>query len=150
MLVGRSIVIVEPSSSEVLVPEAPAGTYGKAASAIWTANMRARRMMVEMRTGKSRPMKEHPPDFTGYRVKTSSESLFWQGLFIMAIRVHRNKLLQPFILGNFYANGVPKSAIHVFARYFMLLKCNFAPVRAAKFCSSTDKMGNNERKWSLE
>ncbi len=120
------------------------------AAAIWIANMRTRKMMVEMRTGNSRPMNEHPGDFTGYRVRTSIGLLFWQGLFIMAIRVQRNKLLQHFILGNFYANGVPNSAIHIFSRYFILLKCNFAPVRSAKFCFFTDKMGKNDRKWSQE
>jgi hypothetical protein len=47
------------------------------ATGIWIANMRARKMMVEMRTGKSRPMKEYPPDFTGYAPRTSIGALFW-------------------------------------------------------------------------
>jgi hypothetical protein len=46
------------------------------AAAIWIANMRARKMMVEMRTGKSRPMKEYSPDFTGHGVRSSTGSLF--------------------------------------------------------------------------
>jgi hypothetical protein len=59
------------------------------------------------------------------------------------------KQKQPFILGNFYANGVPNSALHVFSRYFKMLKDNFASARISKFCSFIDKMGNNDRKWSL-
>jgi hypothetical protein len=92
------------------------------ATGIWIANMRARKMMVEMRTGKSRPMKEYPPDFTGYAPRTSIGALFWQGLFIIVIKIRRNKLLHHLILDNFYANGVPNSAVHIFSRYFMLLK----------------------------
>jgi hypothetical protein len=67
-----------------------------------------------MRTGKSRTMKEYPPDFTGYGVRALLEVLYLQGFFIIFIKIRRNKLLQPFILGNFYANGVPNSAIHIF------------------------------------
>lgn len=53
-------------------------------------------------------------------------------------------------MGNFYANGVPNSAVYIFSRYFMLLKCNFASAGISKFCSFPDKMGNNVRIWSLE
>jgi hypothetical protein len=107
VIMGGSLVVV----SELLVPT----TVGNAASAIWTANMRARKMMVEMRTGKSRPMKEYPPDFTGYGVRELFGALFWQSLFIIVFMVGRNTPSQHFILATFYANGVPNSAIHIFS-----------------------------------
>jgi hypothetical protein len=74
-------------------------------------------------------------------------------VFLVAL-LTRNQTLhkqeeQPFILANFYAKGVPNSAIQVFPSYFNILKRNFATARAAKFSSSTDKIGNNDRNWSV-
>ena len=80
----------------------------------------------------------------------SSRALFWQGLFIIIFKIGRNTTSQHFILANFYAIGVPYSAIHVFSKYFVLLKRNFTPASPAKFDSSIDKMGSNDRKRSLE
>jgi hypothetical protein len=83
-------------------------------------------------------------------VKALGGALFWQGFFIIIIEVVRNTPSQQFILGNFYANGVPNSAVHVFAKDFMLLKCNFTSAGLSRFSFSTDPTGNNDRKWSLE
>ena len=96
------------------------------ATGIWTANMKTRRMMVERRTGKKRPVHENPLDFTGYGLNALSGVLFWQGFFIIVFKIGRNTPSLPFILSNFYANGVPNSAIRIFSRYFMMLKCNSA------------------------
>ena len=117
-----------------------------AASAIWAANMRARRMMVAIRTVKSRLLKEYPTEFTGCTVRALLEVIFLQNLFIIVIKVGRNTPSQHLILAKFYAKGVPKSAIPAFSRYLILLESDFAPERTEVFCSSIDKMGNNDRK----
>jgi len=132
-------------------PPSPAET--EAASkpiAAWAPDAMTRRITVEKRTIRARRKNPHLADFTEYRVRALLGALFWQGFFIIVIKVGRNTPAQQFILGNSYANGVPNSAIHVFSKYFMLLKCNFDSARAGELCCSTDKMGSSDRIWSLE
>jgi hypothetical protein len=82
-------------------------------------------------------------------VRTSTVSLFWQGFFIIAIKVERNTTSQHLILANSYANGVPNSATRIFSKYFKFLEYNFTSAGISKFSSSIDKLENPDRKWSL-
>ena len=60
---------------------------------------------------RARLEKAHPGDFTRYSVRTSTRALFWQDLFIIVIKIRGNTPSQHLILANFYAKGVPNSAI---------------------------------------
>jgi hypothetical protein len=69
------------------------------AIAAWAPVAMPRRIRVEKRTIRARQKNPHPGDFTRYRVKALFEVLFWQGLFIIVIKVRRNKLLHPYYIG---------------------------------------------------
>jgi hypothetical protein len=60
--------------------------------AAWAPDARTRRITVEKRTIRVRRKIEYTADFTGYALRTSTGSIFWQGLFIMSIKVQLNKL----------------------------------------------------------
>jgi hypothetical protein len=85
------------------------------AIAAWAPDAITRKIRVEKRTIRARRKIGFPPDFTEYGLRASFGALFWQDFFIIVIKVRRNTPSQHLIMANFYANGVPNSALHIFS-----------------------------------
>jgi hypothetical protein len=67
--------------------------------AAWTPDAMPRRIRNEKRTIRAPRKNECPSNFTECRVGALLGALFWQGFFVMFIKVRGNKLSQPFNIG---------------------------------------------------